>query len=399
MAYMHSAVAAASCARGVARARLGRTHLHTSGVASALLGKLRQALAEGRPATQATRTPQTPKTAVSNTTKPATSAAVADRPPARIAAGGQRKAREKVPEGMVVDDHQPAGPAMSMPKVFGEIEQPVDAEVAKFVVIGAANSGKSTLVNRLTGAQVSIVSERPQTTRARIMAAATVGHRQLVFLDTPGIVNRNALRRVSRGVVTSPWLTLAEADVVILMLDAYKLTEKTDAVERYLFAQLEKHSTIPAILVINKIDRVENQEKLAEKVREYAAKYPHIVDGPLFISALGNTNVDELKSLLLSKTRPGKWVVPAHVSNDMSDLLRVEELIRAEWFSRLTGYLPYVVQQRNVGWEEVSVPRPPRTVYTATDDSGDSGDAAPAAVLQSRVESRTTRELIIKQEL
>ncbi|KAJ2610874.1 hypothetical protein GGF44_006186, partial [Coemansia sp. RSA 1694] len=104
-------------------------------------------------------------------------------------------------------------------------------------------------------------------------------------------------------------------------------------------------------------------------------------------------------SLLLSKTRPGKWVVPAHVSNDMSDLLRVEELIRAEWFSRLTGYLPYVVQQRNVGWEEVSVPRPPRTVYTAADDSGDSGDAAPAAVLQSRVESRTTRELIIKQEL
>ncbi|KAJ2889705.1 hypothetical protein GGI21_006463, partial [Coemansia aciculifera] len=217
-----------------------------------------------------------------------------------------------------------------MPKVFGEIEQPENAEVAKFVVIGAANSGKSTLVNRLTGAQVSIVSERPQTTRARIMAATTVGHKQLVFLDTPGIVNRNALRRVSRGVVTSPWLTLAEADVVILMLDAFKLTEKSDVVERYLFAQLEKNSTTPAILVINKLDLVQNQDKLAEKIREYAAKYPYVVEGPLFISALGNTNVDELKSLLLARTKPGKWVVPAHVSNDMSDLLRVEELIRAE---------------------------------------------------------------------
>ncbi|KAJ2747362.1 hypothetical protein GGI20_000613 [Coemansia sp. BCRC 34301] len=351
---------------------------------------MRQALAEGRPTVQATKAPQT--VVSGTTTKAKTSAAVADRPPARISSS-QRKPREKVPTGMVVGDYQPAGPAVSMPKVFGDFVQPADAEVAKFVVIGAANSGKSTLVNRLTGAQVSIVSERPQTTRARIMAAATVGQKQLVFLDTPGIVNRSALRRVSRGVVTSPWLTLAEADVAILMLDAYKLTEKTDAVEKYLFAQLERNSTIPAILVVNKIDQVENQERLGEKIREYAAKYSHIVEGPLFISALGNTNVDELKSLLLSKTRPGSWLVPAHVSNDMSDLLRVEELIRAEWFSRLTGYLPYVVQQRNVGWEEVLVPQPPRTVYTATDAK----DAD--AVLQARVEIRSTRELVIKQEL
>ncbi|KAJ2890573.1 hypothetical protein IWW38_004061 [Coemansia aciculifera] len=178
------------------------------------------------------------------------------------------------------------------------------------------------------------------------------------------------------------------------MLDAFKLTEKSDVVERYLFAQLEKNSTTPAILVINKLDLVQNQDKLAEKIREYAAKYPYVVEGPLFISALGNTNVDELKSLLLARTKPGKWVVPAHVSNDMSDLLRVEELIRAEWFARLTGYLPYVVKQRNVGWEVVNVPLPPRTVY-----SDANGDGAGNEVLQSRVETRSTKELVIKQEL
>ncbi|KAJ2080144.1 hypothetical protein GGI16_007656, partial [Coemansia sp. S142-1] len=163
---------------------------------------------------------------------------------------------------------------------------------------------------------------------------------------------------------------------------------------RYLFAQLEKNSTIPAIFVVNKIDLVQDQEKLAEKIKEYMAKYPFIVNGPLFISALGNTNVDELKALLLSKTKPGDWVVPAHASSDMSDMLRVEELIRVQWFTQLTGYLPYVVRQRNVGWEEVSVPQPPMTIYTdATSDDGNS------AVLQSHVETRSTKELIIKQEL
>ncbi|KAJ2239607.1 hypothetical protein GGI13_007961 [Coemansia sp. RSA 455] len=399
MAHIHSVGTVMNGARRAAQCQLGRVHLHTSPTSRALLGKMRQALTEARPATRA---PKTPQTSNINDTKPkALPAAVreADRPPARTTgsqrtSGSQRKTLQKVPEGMVVEDHQPAGPEVWMPKVFGTIEQPVDAEIAKFVVIGAANSGKSTLVNRLTGAQVSVVSERPQTTRTRIMAAATVGSKQLVFLDTPGIVSRNALRRVSRTVVTSPWLTLGEADFAILLLDAYKLTQKSDAVERYLFAQLEKNSTIPAIFVVNKIDLVQDQEKLAEKIKEYMAKYPFIVNGPLFISALGNTNVDELKALLLSKTKPGDWVVPAHASSDMSDMLRVEELIRVQWFTQLTGYLPYVVRQRNVGWEEVSVPQPPMTIYTdATSDGGNT------AVLQSHVETRSTKELIIKQEL
>ncbi|KAJ2430559.1 hypothetical protein GGF41_000931, partial [Coemansia sp. RSA 2531] len=171
-------------ARRAAQCQLGRVHLHTSPTSRALLGKMRQALTEARPATRA---PKTPQTSNINDTKPkALPAAVreADRPPARTTgsqrtSGSQRKTLQKVPEGMVVEDHQPAGPEVWMPKVFGTIEQPVDAEMAKFVVIGAANSGKSTLVNRLTGAQVSVVSERPQTTRTRIMAAATVGSKQL----------------------------------------------------------------------------------------------------------------------------------------------------------------------------------------------------------------------------
>ncbi|KAJ1948318.1 hypothetical protein EC988_005225 [Linderina pennispora] len=212
------------------------------------------------------------------------------------------------------------------------------------------------------------------------MASTTVDNKQLLFLDTPGVVSRQALRRVSRSVVTSPWTTIAEADYLIVLLDAFKLTEKTDAVEKYLFAQLGTNSKTPAILAINKIDLVQDNDKLGEKVREYMAQYSHFVAGPVFISALGDTNVEELKQILLASTKPGDWLVPADVSSDMSDLMRVEELIRAEWFARLEGHLPYVVKQRNVGWEEV--PIPPKYV---------AGEGEPAAVER--------KALVISQEL
>ncbi|KAI7823937.1 P-loop containing nucleoside triphosphate hydrolase protein [Kickxella alabastrina] len=368
--------------------------IQTSAVTSAILGKIQQALASARPGykplantggamdnvmdqLQDTR-PRTPDTRKQQHKRP-----------------GDRRRREQ-PNTVGTSEHgayRPADPMMAMPKVFGPIEQPADAQIAKFVIFGAANAGKSTLVNRLTGANVSIVSARPQTTRTRIMASSTVGSKQLVFLDTPGVVSRQALRRVARTVVTSPWLTLGEADFVILLLDAYKLTQKTDEVEKYLFAQLKSNSTVPAILVVNKIDTVEDQEKLTEKVREYVDKYPHIVAGPLFISALGNVNVDELRAILLERTRPGDWVVPAHVSCDMSDLMRAEELIRAEWFARLSGHLPYVVRQRNAAWEYVDTPL--RQTTYSRGNAGAAEDAEPSV----RVVTRTQRVLVIKQEL
>ncbi|KAI8325508.1 P-loop containing nucleoside triphosphate hydrolase protein [Martensiomyces pterosporus] len=283
-----------------------------------------------------------------------------------------------------------------MPKVFGEVEQPADAEIGKFAIIGAANAGKSTLINSLTGARVSIVSSRPQTTRTRIMASTTENNKQLLFLDTPGVVSRQALRRVSRSVVTSPWLTLAEADYLIILLDAYKLTEKTDEVEKYLFAQLKENVKTPAILVINKIDMVSDNEKLGLKVKEYMAKYENIAAGPIFISALGHTNVEELRDILLASTKPGKWEMPADVKCDMSDLMRVEELIRAEWFAQLEGHLPYVVRQRNVGWEEVPIPaRRPRVPSSAETKATDGPENAPDAPDAQRTALVISQELVV----
>ncbi|KAJ2351140.1 hypothetical protein GGF43_004118, partial [Coemansia sp. RSA 2618] len=264
--------------------------------------------------------------------------------------------REQQREHMhMPQEYWPADAMLRMPKVFGKFAQPADAEVAKIVLIGAANAGKSTLVNCLTGAEVSIVSRRPQTTRTRIMASSTVGSKQLVFLDTPGIVTRAGLRRIERGTVTAPWLTLSEAGVAILLLDAFKITEKATFVEDGLFDHFSRNRTIPAFLVINKVDLITDMERLRLRVADYRARYRKIIGEPIYISAMHNSGIDSLKAQLLAQTRPGDWEVPAHVTSDMSELTRVEELIRAEWFERMDSYMPYVITQRNVGWEESNV--------------------------------------------
>ncbi|KAJ2604990.1 hypothetical protein H4R99_001463 [Coemansia sp. RSA 1722] len=372
--------------------------LHSTAVSAAVLKKISQVLAEARPQARSRANEQTPPSLHGNNISKDISKDVADRPPKTKQKSPASRNQRRQPDrsgAAEPSDYRPADPILSMPRVFGDIEQPQDAEVGKFVIFGAANAGKSTLVNRLTGANVSIVSARPQTTRTRIMAAVTIDNKQMLFLDTPGVVSRQGLRRVSRSVVTAPWLTLPEADLAIILLDAYKLTQKTDEVEQYLFKHLRTSSSVPAILVVNKIDLVEDQQKLAEKVKHYMAEYPHIVEGPLFISALGNVNVDSLKSSLLSRTAPGKWQVPASVNSDMSSMMRVEELIRAEWFSRLKGHLPYVVRQKNVAWEYVEMPIKQTTmVFAAADTASPDGAESVEHTLV-----RTVRTLVIKQQL
>ncbi|KAJ2473540.1 hypothetical protein IWW56_005971, partial [Coemansia sp. RSA 2131] len=333
---------------------------------SAVLGRIRQVLDQARLEHKA-RPEKTQDVAPSDpsaTDQPATnhkesSDATSSKKPkstqellyeSRVQQRAKQKEHLRMPQ-----EYWPADAMLRMPKVFGKFAQPDDAEVAKIVLIGAANAGKSTLVNQLTGAEVSIVSRQPQTTRTRIMASSTVGNKQLVFLDTPGIVSRAGLRRIARGTVTAPWLTLAEASFAILMLDAYKITEKATFVEDGLFDHFSRAKTIPAFLVVNKVDLITDQEKLRLRVKHYYDQYPKIVGEPIYISAMNNIGIDDLKTKLLELTKKGDWEVPAYVTSDMSDLTRVEEIIRGEWFELMTSYMPYVITQRNVCWEEANV--------------------------------------------
>ncbi|KAJ2651614.1 hypothetical protein IWW40_001514 [Coemansia sp. RSA 1250] len=350
-----------NCTQPMQRLRL----LHSSAPISAVLGRIQQVMDQSRPvqkpknqgvsSSENTANPGDPPAPA-----PADSDAKSPDTKHKNSAYLKYKAREKQRAQQAAHfdmpyEYWPADPVLSMPKVFGTFEQPPDAQIAKIVMIGAANAGKSTLVNRLTGAEVSIVSRQPQTTRTRIMASSTVGNKQLIFLDTPGIVSRAGIRRIARGTVTAPWLTLSEASCVLLLLDAYKITEKTTYVEDGIFDSLSRLPPKPALMVINKMDLITDRTKVERAVAEYRARYSGIISDPIYISAIDNVGVEAVKAQLLEQTRPGDWEVPANVTNDMSDLMRVEELIRAEWFERMSSYLPYVIKQRNVGWEETSV--------------------------------------------
>ncbi|KAJ2799731.1 hypothetical protein H4R21_003447 [Coemansia helicoidea] len=326
--------------------------VHCTAAAAGVLGRIRRVLEQARPDSEPAPAAGSAPSASRETKKERTPAQQQARAQARTRAQAQTQAvRARIQE-----ECRPADPILAMPKSFGAFEQPGDAQVARVVLLGTANVGKSTLVNQLVGSSVTIVSPRPQTTRSRIMAVATTGNKQLVFLDTPGVVSRQALRRVSRSVVTAPWATLPEADCAVLLLDGYRIASKTCEAEDYLFRHLAHigDAVPPLLLAVNKIDLVEDRARVLDKAREYQARCAAIVDEPLLISARDNIGVDDLRARLLARTRPGRWALPADATSDMSDLTRVEELIRAEWFARLSGFRPYMVRQRNVGWEETT---------------------------------------------
>ncbi|MEM9794491.1 MAG: GTPase Era, partial [Pseudomonadota bacterium] len=158
-------------------------------------------------------------------------------------------------------------------------------------LIGEPNAGKSTLLNRMVGAKVSIVTHKVQTTRTRIRGVALEGDAQLVFVDTPGLFRPR--RRLDRAMVSAAWSGAADADIVVLMVEAHRgLTEGVDTI---LNALNDRVGDQTLVLAINKIDRVKREVllKLSEDLnarQEFAATF--------MISAEKGHGVAALKSWL-----------------------------------------------------------------------------------------------------
>ncbi|ORX94902.1 GTP-binding protein Era [Basidiobolus meristosporus CBS 931.73] len=240
---------------------------------------------------------------------------------------------------------------VKLPKVYESIEQPANPRLLRVAVVGAANAGKSTIVNHLVGEEVSIVSARPQTTRERILGVLSEEDTQIVFLDTPGVIpNKNRLRLV-REIVSSPWHTINEADHLLVLIDGPEAIKRFSVAETYLFERL-KELSVPATLVLNKMDLVEDKDMISLLTDHYQKQYGHFLR-VIYTSALYNVGVPDVKEWLMSLAKPNNWLYARDQKGDMSDLKRVEELIRAEFFSRLHSYLPYTIRQENVGWTNI----------------------------------------------
>ena len=210
-------------------------------------------------------------------------------------------------------------------------------------VIGAPNAGKSTLVNRIVGAKVSIVSHKVQTTRMPIRGIAIVGNSQLVFIDTPGIFEPK--RRLDRAMVKAAWSGAGEGDIVALMVDAARGLDED--VERILGNLGQARGR--RLLVLNKIDRVADKEKLLALTSEITKR--QAFDRIFMLAALDGDGVEDLKRYLAETVPAGPWHYPEDEISDLPMRLLASEITREKIFHRLHDELPYAITVETQSWK------------------------------------------------
>jgi GTP-binding protein Era len=209
-------------------------------------------------------------------------------------------------------------------------------------IIGAPNAGKSTLLNTLAGAKVSIVSHKVQTTRARIRAIVIEGQSQIVFVDTPGIFKPR--RKLDEAMVEGAWAGAAEADAVILLADARQAPAEIGELIGAL-PQLKQDIR----LALNKIDLMK-RDRLLDISASYNAAYPF--KATYMISALTGSGIADLKRDVAALMPEGPWLYPADQIADMPLRFLAAEITREKVYERLHEELPYASTVETEKWEE-----------------------------------------------
>ena len=212
-------------------------------------------------------------------------------------------------------------------------------------LIGEPNAGKSTLLNHMVGAKVSIVTHKVQTTRARIRGVALEGDSQIVFVDTPGLFRPR--RRLDRAMVAAAWTGAADADVVVLLIEAHR--GLTEGVKEILSGLLEKASGRKIALAINKIDRVEAPQ-LLKLTEEANAAFPFVKT--FMISAERGHGVGDLREWLAQEMPEGPWLYPEDQMADLPMRMIAAEMTREKLTLRLHQELPYQLTVETESWQE-----------------------------------------------
>jgi GTP-binding protein Era len=211
-------------------------------------------------------------------------------------------------------------------------------------IIGAPNAGKSTLVNRMVGSKVSIVSRKVQTTRTRIRGIVMRGACQLVLVDTPGIFAPR--RRLDRAMVDAAWSVAGEADETAVLIDAAR--GLSDDVKR-LLERLNNRSRRP-VLVLNKVDLIEKEKlfKLATDANASAS-----FSRTFMISATTGAGVDDLVAHLASLMPVGPWLFPEDQVSDAPLRMMAAEITRECLYDRLHQELPYASTVETTAWKDL----------------------------------------------
>jgi len=218
-----------------------------------------------------------------------------------------------------------------------------DKQCGYVALVGAPNAGKSTLMNRLMGTKVSIVTHKVQTTRVRIIGVSVLDSAQIVFVDTPGIFAPK--RRLERAMVAAAWGGAADADVIVLLVDA---SERSLDHALHVVVGLKKAGR-QAVLALNKIDLVPRDTLLGLTEQLNATG---VFTETYMISALAGDGVADLIPRFASMLPKGPWLYPEDHLTDMNERLFASEITREKLFLRLHQELPYALTVETEGWQE-----------------------------------------------
>ena len=224
-------------------------------------------------------------------------------------------------------------------------------------VIGAPNAGRSTLVNRLVGAKVSIVTQKVQTTRFPVKGVALADEAQIVLVDTPGIFKPK--RRLDRAMVRAAHAQAEDADAVVHLIDAHaeiavtsggaKAADHRSAEDAASITESMVKAGRKAILALNKIDMVKRDQLLAlsQKLFETGA-YSEV----FMISAATGSGVEDLKKRLAELMPEGPWLYPEDQTADLPARLLAAEITREKVYLRVHEELPYAATVETTAFEE-----------------------------------------------
>lgn len=222
--------------------------------------------------------------------------------------------------------------------------QPEHPRCGFIALVGSPNSGKSTLLNALVGAKVSIVSPKVQTTRSRVLGIATVADSQLLFVDLPGVFSPK--KRLERAMVAAAWQGVTDADLVLVLFDSSRKGIDDDT--RTIIERL-RDSGRRAILVLNKVDLI-RRDRLLALTAEFDAT--GLFERVFMVSALTGDGVSDLSLFLAAAVPEGPWHFPGDQLSDMPQRLLAAEIVREKLFLQLHQELPYAATVETESWEE-----------------------------------------------
>lgn len=213
--------------------------------------------------------------------------------------------------------------------------EPLAHRCGFIAIVGRPNVGKSTLMNRILGQKISITSRKPQTTRHQILGIKTDENVQAIYVDTPGL-HLHAKKAINRYMNRAASTVLNDVDVVVFVVDAARWTEEDDNV----LVQLQREKT-PVILVINKIDKLNNKDLLLPLIDTWGRRMEFAAVIP--ISAKSGDNLDKLEQTVSAYLPESGPLFPEEQVTDRSERFLAAELIREKLMRRLSKELPYAV--------------------------------------------------------